>query len=94
MRRTHNFLGRLYLNNGLVTIYLRDFSRGGARADSIDMRDLLSWAPDVAFIWVGSNDLDIQHDGPVSDHVLKIRALWNRCQSEGIQAFTLGLPKR
>ena len=94
MRRTHNYLGRLFLNNDLVRVELRNFSQGGARAETIDLRGLLLWGPDIAFIWAGSNDLDIDHQGPISDHALKIRALFNRCQSEGIQSFTIGIPNR
>ena len=94
MRRTHTYLGRFFLNNDLVRVELRNYSQGGAKAETIDMRALLLWCPDLAIIWAGSNDLDIIHEGPISDHALKIRALFNRCQSEGIQAFTLGLPNR
>ena len=94
MRRTHNYLGRFFLNNDLVRVELRNYSQGGAKAETIDMRGLLLWSPDVAFIWCGSNDLDKRHQGPISDHAHKISALFNRCQSVGIQAFTLGLPNR
>ena len=94
MRRTHSFLTRQYLSNAFVTIQVRNYSRGGALAVSIDMSDLLIWAPDLVFIWIGSNDLDLVHEGPVSDHALKIRAIWNTCQDQGIHAYTIGLPNR
>ena len=80
--------------NSYVTIELRSYARGGALAVSIDMSDLLTWCPDLVFIWVSSNDLDIVNQGPVSEHAMKIRGIWNSCQAEGINAFTLGVPNR
>ena len=94
MRRTHNFLTRQYLMNPYVTIELRNYARGGALAVSIDLSGLLIWGPDLVFIWVGSNDLDVVSQGPVSEHALKIRGIWNSCQEQGIHAYTIALPNR
>ena len=80
--------------NPYVTVKLRNYARGGATVVNIDMAGLLQWCPDLVFIWIGSNDLDIVSQGPVSEHAIKIRGIWNSCQAEGINAYTVSLPNR
>ena len=80
--------------NPYVIVELRNYARGGAYAVNIDMAGLLHWCPDLVFIWIGSNDLDMVSQGPHSEHAMKIRGIWNSCQAEGINAFTVGVPNR
>ena len=94
MLRAYNYLSQQFMNNPHVITEIRNYARGGAYAVSIDMSQLYQWSPDIVFILIGSNDLNVICEGPHSQHAHLVIRIWNACHEFGIQAFTLGIPNR